>query len=83
MNPSFSIAHMKCLIPLFTAVAKQAHKVMADDVKRAGQSETDVLDYMSKLALVRERPQTGIHLCSCHCFRNSSRREDLGTRLDH
>ena len=84
MNPAFSIAHMKRLIPLFTAVSKQARKVMADDIKRAGRSETDVLDYMSKLALVRERPLTGsLPLCSCHSFRNSSRREASGTRLDH
>ena len=53
MNPAFSIAHMKRLIPLFGTVAKQARQVMAADIKRTGRTETDVLDYMGRLALVR------------------------------
>ena len=53
MNPAFSIAHMKRLIPLFNSVTKQARKIMAADIKRTGRTETDVLDYMGRLALVR------------------------------
>ncbi|KZV60392.1 cytochrome P450 [Peniophora sp. CONT] len=51
MNPAFSIAHMKRLVPLFTSVAEQARKVMAADITRTGRAETDALDYMGRMAL--------------------------------
>ena len=53
MNPAFSTAHMKRLIPLFNALSKQVREIMAADIKRTGRTETDVLDYMGRLALVR------------------------------
>ena len=52
MNPAFSVAHMRRLIPLFDSVARQARKIMTADIERTGQDETDALDYMSRLALV-------------------------------
>ena len=52
MNPAFSTAHMKRLIPLFNALSKQVREIMAADIKRTGRAETDVLDYMSRVALV-------------------------------
>lgn len=52
MNPAFSIAHMKRLIPLFNGVSKQARLIMAADIKRTGRVETDALEYMSRVALV-------------------------------
>ncbi|KZV75347.1 cytochrome P450 [Peniophora sp. CONT] len=51
MNPAFSIGHMKRLFPLFIGISKQVRKIMVDDVQRAGRADTDVLKYMSGLAL--------------------------------
>ncbi|KZV66085.1 cytochrome P450 [Peniophora sp. CONT] len=51
MNPAFSIAHMKRLIPLFNALSRQVREIMTADIKRTGRTETDTLDYMGRLAL--------------------------------
>ena len=52
MNPAFSIAHMKRLIPLFNNLSKRVREIMTADIKRTGRAETDVLDYMGRVALV-------------------------------
>ena len=53
MNPAFSIAHMKRLIPLFNTLSKQIRETMTADIKRTGCNELDALDYMGRVALVR------------------------------
>ncbi|KZV71438.1 cytochrome P450 [Peniophora sp. CONT] len=51
MNPAFSIVHMRRLIPLFNSLSKQVRELMTADIKRTGRAETDVMDYMGRLAL--------------------------------
>ena len=51
MNPAFSVSHIKRLAPIFNVVSKQVRKVMAADIEDANREETDVLDYMSRMAL--------------------------------
>ncbi|KZV72136.1 cytochrome P450 [Peniophora sp. CONT] len=51
MNPAFSIAHMKRMIPVFHAVSQQLRDIIASDIKRTGHEETDIMDMMGRAAL--------------------------------
>ncbi|KZV64850.1 cytochrome P450 [Peniophora sp. CONT] len=51
MNPAFSTAHMKRMIPIFHACSKQLRDIVVTDLKRTGRKEIDILDAMGRCAL--------------------------------
>ncbi|KAI0318182.1 cytochrome P450 [Amylostereum chailletii] len=50
MNPAFSIAHMRRLIPMFQNVTMKLQKILRQEVVH-GAKEIDMLEWMGKLAL--------------------------------
>ncbi|KZV63341.1 cytochrome P450 [Peniophora sp. CONT] len=51
MNPAFSTAHMKRMIPIFHTISKQLREILAADIKRTGREETDIVEIMGRAAL--------------------------------
>ncbi|VDB90079.1 unnamed protein product [Peniophora sp. CBMAI 1063] len=51
LNPSFSAAHMKRMIPIFHSISKQLRELIAAEIKRTGSGDTDIMDMMGRAAL--------------------------------
>ncbi|KAI0308388.1 hypothetical protein OF83DRAFT_1073473, partial [Amylostereum chailletii] len=50
LNPAFSVAHMRRLVPMFQSLTKELQNILRREVAD-GPREIDVLEWMGKLAL--------------------------------
>ncbi|CAA7267036.1 unnamed protein product [Cyclocybe aegerita] len=51
LNPVFSIAHMRQMVPIFYEVSHRVHDTFVTIAKRPGGQEIDIIDWMTRLAL--------------------------------
>ncbi|KAJ3514909.1 hypothetical protein NLJ89_g2097 [Agrocybe chaxingu] len=51
LNPVFSIAHMRRMVPIFYEVSHRLHNTFVQIAKRGSDQEIDIIDWMTRLAL--------------------------------